>query len=99
MKIKEVLQAIDKRLNQIQPNTMDEFIEVVHNTEGIQNYGSSFSIVQYMGATMGVRVSISGRTKNHILPAQKGFSYGVYKGLEKYIQSGTRIELPDGQPI
>jgi hypothetical protein len=97
--LKQVLKAIDKRLNEIQPRTMDDFLQVVHSTEGMENYGSHFAIVQYMGSTQGVRAYITGRKKSHPLPAQKGHSYGVFKGLEKYIQAGWKIELPDGTEI
>jgi hypothetical protein len=95
----QVLKDVDTRLNKIQPNTMDEFLEVVHQTEGMEKYGTSFSIVQYMGAIQGVRVGITGRSKTHILPSKKGYSYGVFKGLEKYIQAGFRVETPEGEEI
>ena len=97
--LQQVLKAIDKRLNEIQPNTMDEFLKVVHETEGMKNYGSHFAIVQYMGATQGVRAYITGRKNSYPLPARKNYSYGVFQGLDKYLAAGWKRELPDGTEI
>lgn len=89
--LKTVLNRIDRNLNNFKPNTMDELIDIVHATTGAGNYGTSFSIVQYMGYTQGVRVYVTGRSKTHVLPT-KGKVYSVFNGLEKYIAGGYNIE-------
>lgn len=89
--ITQTLKKVDKVLNQIQPNTMDELINVVHSVEGIGNYGTHFTIVKYMGYLQGVRVYVTGRSKSHLLPA-KGKVYSVFNGIEKYEQAGFTIE-------
>jgi hypothetical protein len=89
--IKKVLKEIDSNLNKLQPNTMDELIDIVHRTEGAGAYGTHFTIVKYKGYLQGVRVYVTGRSKSHLLPC-KGKVYSVFNGLDKYIQGGFEIE-------
>ncbi len=91
-KIKKVLKEIDRVLNQQQPHTMDQLINLVHNIEGAGNYGTHFTIVKYMGALQGVRVYVTGRSKSHPLPA-KDKVYSVFQGIEKYEKAGYKIEI------
>lgn len=88
--LKAFLNKVDINLNKFKPSTMDELINIVHSTTGCERYGTSFSIVQYMGYTQGVRVNVTGRTKTHTLPT-KGKVYSVFNGLDKYIQAGYPI--------
>jgi len=90
--IAKTLKEIDKTLNQVQPKTMDELIETVHKVQGAGNYGTSFSIVKYMGYIQGVRVYVTGRSKTHQLPAQNKV-YSVFRGLEKYEEAGYKVEF------
>jgi hypothetical protein len=90
-KLQTVLKLIDKTLNEVQPNTMDELIDVVHKVEGAGNYGTSFSIVEYMGALQGVRVYVTGKSKSHPLPSATKV-YSVFKGIDKYRKAGYKIE-------
>jgi acetyl-CoA carboxylase alpha subunit len=90
--IKNTLAAIDTSLNRVQPKTMDELIETVHNVQGAGNYGTSFSIVKYMGEVQGVRVYVTGRSKTHQLPTRNRV-YSVFQGLEKYEKAGYKVEI------
>jgi len=92
-KLKILLQLIDNTVNIMQPSTMDEFIKVVNECPGLGDYGHSFEIVEYMGALQGVQISVSGRTKQHVLPGN-GKAYGVFKGLEPYYAAGFKIVNP-----
>lgn len=89
--LKQTLKDIDTKLNLVQPKTMDDLINTVHSVEGAENYGTSFSIVKYMGYLQGVRVYVTGKTKTHLLPA-KGKVYSVFNGIEKYEKAGYKIE-------
>ena len=91
MSIIATLNRIDKNLNKFQPKTMDKLINIVHSTTGVGNYGTSFSIVKYMGSLQGVRVYVTGRSKSHVLPAA-GKVYSVFQGIEKYEKAGYLIE-------
>jgi len=90
--IKNTLTAIDTALNRVQPKTMDELIETVHNVQGAGNYGTSFSIVKYMGEVQGVRVYVTGRSKTHQLPTRNRV-YSVLQGIEKYEKAGYKVEI------
>lgn len=90
--IQKTLKEIDKILNQVQPKTMDELIETVHKVQGAGNYGTSFSIVKYMGYIQGIRVYVTGRSKTHQLPTQKRV-YSTLQGYEKYEQAGFKVEF------
>lgn len=92
-KLGKVLKKIDAIVNKVQPSTMDEFIDLVNKTPGLRDYGHSFEIVEYMGALQGVQISVSGRTKQHVLPGN-GKAYGVFKGLEPYYAAGFKIVNP-----
>jgi hypothetical protein len=89
-KIKNVLKAIDERLNKQQPKTMDDLITCVHSTEGAGAYGTHFHIVEYMGYLQGLRVCVTGRSKTHILPG-KGKVYSVFQGVQKYKEAGYPV--------
>lgn len=89
--LKQVLKRIDENLNRRQPKTMDELIDVVHSTDGAENYGTHYSIVKYLGYLQGIRVYVTGRDKSHVLPA-KGKVYSVFQGIEKYEKAGWQIE-------
>lgn len=91
MNLKEVLTAIDEKLNKVQPKTMDELIETVHKVPGAGNYGTHFSIVKYFGYVQGVRVYVTGRSKSHVLPA-KDKVYSTLQGIEKYEKAGFKVE-------
>lgn len=90
MAIKQVLQAVDAKINEVQPKTMDDLISVVHSVPGMEKYGSQYYIVRYMGSLQGVRVGITGRSKTHVLP-HSDEAYGVFQDLEKFEQSGYPI--------
>lgn len=89
--INEILKAIDKKVNEVKPSTMDALIECVHSVPGAGDYGTHFRIVKYKGYLQGVRVYVTGRTKSHPLPAQDK-AYSVFKGLEKYEAQGWPVE-------
>lgn len=89
--INAVLKNIDTVLNKVQPKSMDELIQTVHNVPGAGNYGTSFSIVKYKGYLQGVRVQGTGRSKTHSLPG-KGKVYSVFQGIEKYEKAGYTVE-------
>lgn len=80
-----------RNLNQFKPSTMDELINIVHSTTGAGNYGTSFSIVKYMGYLQGIRVYVTGRSKSHVLPA-KGKVYSTFQGVDKYEKAGYKVE-------
>jgi len=90
-KISEVLKAIDEKLNEVQPATMDQLIDIVHRVEGAGNYGTYFTIVKYKGYTQGVRVYVTGSKISHQLPG-KGKVYSVFQGLEEFEKAGYQIE-------
>lgn len=90
-KINEVKNRVDLLLNRFKPKTMDELINIVHSTTGVENYGTHFTIVKYMGYLQGVRVYITGKSKSHPLPS-KDKVYSVFNGLDKYIAAGWKIE-------
>ncbi len=89
--IKATLNRIDINLNKFQPKTMDDLINIVHSTTGAGEYGTHFTIVEYMGYLQGVRVYVTGRSKSHMLPG-KGKVYSVFQGIDKYKQAGFTIE-------
>lgn len=89
--INAVLKAIDNKLNEVKPSTMDDLISCVHTVPGAECYGTHFSIVKYMGYLQGVRVYVTGRSKSHPLPAANKV-YSVFKGIEKYEAAGYKIE-------
>jgi hypothetical protein len=89
--LKTFLNRVDLNLNKFKPSTMDDLIDIVHSTTGGERYGTSFSIVKYMGYVQGVRVYVTGRSKTHTLPT-KGKVYSVFNGLEKYEKAGFQIE-------
>jgi len=88
--IKQALKAIDQRLNEFQPKTMDDLISCVHVTPGVEIYGTHFQIVEYMGYLQGLRVCVTGRSKTHILPG-KGKVYSVFQGVDKYKKAGYPV--------
>ncbi len=90
--LKSFLKKVDDNLNSQQPKTMDDLINIVHSTEGGETYGTSFSIVKYMGYLQGIRVYITGRNKTHVLPA-KNKVYSTFQGIEKYEKAGWKIEF------
>lgn len=92
MSIKTVLKQIDSNLNRLQPKTMCELIDIVHKTKGIENYGTSFSIVKYKGYLQGIRVYVTGRKISHVLPAINKV-YATMQGIEKYEQAGWKVEF------
>jgi hypothetical protein len=89
--LKATLNRIDINLNKFQPKTMDDLISIVHSTTGVNNYGTHFTIVKYMGYLQGIRVYVTGRSKSHVLPA-KGKVYSTFQGIEKYEKAGYQIE-------
>lgn len=89
-KLAEALKELNALIEDKKPSTMDELIDIVHGSGLVNNYGTGFHIVHYMGAIQGVKVSVTGRTKNHYLP--KFGSYGVFNGLEKYFKAGWKME-------
>ena len=91
MKLKNILKQIDTVLNEKQPSTVDQFIEIVGATPGIYKYGFHFSIVKYMGYLQGLRLYISARTKTYCLPGKK-LVYAVMQGTEKLEAAGYEIE-------
>ncbi len=91
MNLKEVLKQVDKELNEKQPKTMDDLINIVHSVEGVGNYGSHFTIVKYMGYLQGLRVYITGRSKSHCLPGV-GKVYSVFNGVGSYEKAGYPVE-------
>lgn len=90
--IKQKLKELDALITEVQPKTMDEFIELVHSHNGIGAYGTHFSIVKYKGYTQGVRAYITARKNSYRLPFKESFCYSVFNGLEKYEKAGTLIE-------
>jgi len=88
--IKQVLKAIDLKLNQVQPSTMDDLINLTHSVDGVGSYGTSFKIVKYMGYVQGVRIDVTARKNTYTLPSSKKV-YSVFNGLEKYIKAGYQI--------
>jgi hypothetical protein len=90
-KIKKVLKAIDNKLNEVKPSTMDDLIETVRNIPGVCDYGTSFSIVKYMGYLQGIRVYVTGDKLSHPLPS-KYKVYSTFKGIEKYENAGFMVE-------
>jgi hypothetical protein len=91
MKLKDILKQLDTVLNEKQPSTVDEFIEIVGATPGIGNYSFHLSIVKYMGALQGLRLYVTARTKTHCIPG-KGLVYAVMQGTEKFEAAGYKIE-------
>ena len=91
MKLKNVLKNIDLELSKKQPKTMDELINIVHCVNGVEKYGTRFTIVKYMGYLQGVRVYVTGTKISHCLPA-KNKVYSVFNGLDKFIAAGWQIE-------
>ena len=89
-RIEQITKQLHKLIEEKQPRTMDSLIDLVHESGLVNQYGTGFHIVQYMGAIQGVKVSITGRKLNHYLPSTG--SYGVFDGLEKYIDAGMKIE-------
>lgn len=89
-KLDKALKELHAIIEDKKPNTMDELIDVVHGSGLVGGYGTGFHIVQYMGAIQGVKVSVTGRTKNHYLP--KNGAYSVFNGLEKYFKAGWQME-------
>lgn len=90
MSIQETLKEVNKIIEENKPRTMDDLINLVHGSGLTSAYGTSFHIVHYMGYIQGVKVGITGRKKTHYLP--KVGSYGVFNGLEKYFESGYKME-------
>ena len=80
--IKTVLLEIDKTLNEKQPKTMDDLIETVHSVYGAGNYGTSFSIVKYMGYLQGIRVYVTGNKISHALPSKNKVYSVLVRGLK-----------------
>jgi len=91
MTLQKVLKQVDKELNEKQPKTMDELINIVHSVDGVGNYGSSFSIVYYMGYLQGIRVYITGRKVSHCLPGTDKV-YSVFNGVERYERAEWKVE-------
>lgn len=89
--IKNVLQEVDKTLNEIQPKTMDELLNVVHSVPGMGNYGTHYSIVKYKGYLQGIRVYVTGSKISHPLPS-KDKVYSVFQGVDKYEAAGWKVE-------
>ena len=90
-KLTTTLKAIDAKLNEVKPSTMDELIETVHSVPGAGNYGTNFHIVKYKGYLQGIRVYVTGNKISHPLPA-KDKVYSTFKGIDKYEAAGFMIE-------
>jgi len=88
--LRESLKELDELIQEKRPRTMDEMINLVHGSGLVNDYGTSFHIVQFMGYVQGVKVGVTGRTKTHYLP--RTGSYGVFNGLEKYFKAGWKME-------
>lgn len=89
-KLQQALRDLNELIESKQPRTMDQMIDLVHGSDLVNDYGTSFHIVQFMGCLQGVKVGITGRKKTHYLPSIG--SYGVFNGLEKYYQAGYKME-------
>lgn len=89
-KLNHALVELNTLIEKEKPRTLDSLIDLVHGSGLVNDYGTGFHIVQYMGAIQGVKVSITGRKKNHYLP--KVGSYGALQDIDKYIKAGWKTE-------
>ena len=88
--LKNTLKELNKLIEDTHPSSLDNLINLVHGSGLVNNYGTGFHIVQWMGAIQGIKVSITGQKTTHYLP--KIGSYGALHDIDKYIKAGQKLQ-------
>jgi hypothetical protein len=82
MTIKNAIKEIKNELDQKNPETMDELLNVVFSVESGKKYGFSFGIVKRTG----VNIYITGNKISHKI------FFPVLKGIGKFVKAGWKVE-------
>ena len=90
MLLKQNLQAVNKLIEENQPDRMDKLISLVNDSGLLSSYGVQFQIIGYMGSIQGVVIKVTGSKNNYYLPS-KDKVYSIFKGLDKYFAAGWRL--------